>query len=150
MVLIMLVPFCIITAANQNCITKEFKLVEGEIQRSTKASVYEGLMRVLSVEDPQGFADALMSLTSDQYLTYGLPPHDAELVTEQTWINMGRPDGPLPRIDSVFKWSSGPGVMMLDYDAPKDGSPPLSRKELLKTLLSRSVSMTLLHVAELI
>jgi len=132
----MLVPFCVITAVKPNCVTKEFSLVDGQLQKKTTASVYEGYMHVRSVETPEGFSDLLMSLTSDQCLTYGLPPHDAALVTEESWITLGRPDGPLPRSHSVFAWPTGPGIMMLDYDAPKDGAKPLSKKELLKTLLT--------------
>lgn len=130
------VPFCVITAVKPNCVTKEFSLVEGQLQKKTTASVYEGFMETRSVETPEGFADLLVSLTSNQCLTYGLPPHDAALVTEDAWIKLGRPDGPLPRSNSVFAWSTGPGIMMLDYDAPKDGAKPLSRRELLKTLLA--------------
>jgi hypothetical protein len=130
------VPFCVITAVKPNCVTKEFSLVEGLLQKKTTASVYEGHMQVRSVETPESFADLLMSLSSNQCLTYGLPPHDAALVTEEAWIKLGRPDGPLPRSNAVFAWPTGPGVMMLDYDAPKDGAKPLSKIELLKTLLA--------------
>lgn len=128
-------PFCVITAFKPNCVTKEFSLVDGQLQKKTTASVYEGHMQVRSIDSPEGFADHLMTLTSNQCLTYGLPPHDAELATEEVWIKMGRPDGPLPRSNSIFAWSTGPGIMMLDYDAPKDGAKPLSRKMLLETLL---------------
>ena len=132
----MKVPFCVITAVEPNCVTKEFSLVDGQLQKKTTASVYEGHMQIRSIETPKGFADFLMTLTSNQCLTYGLPPHDAGLVTEEVWIKIGRPDGPLPRSNSIFAWSTGPGIMMLDYDAPKDGAKPLSKNELLKTLLA--------------
>ena len=132
----MKVPFCVITAVKPNCVTKEFSLVEGQLQKKTTASVYEGCMQVRSVETPDGFAELLMSLTSNQCLTYGLPPHDAALVTEDAWIKLGRPDGPLPRSNTVFAWPTGRGIMMLDYDAPKDGAKPLGKNELLKTLLA--------------
>ncbi len=132
----MKIPFCVITATKPNCVTKEFTLVENQLQKKTTASVYEGSMQVQSVETPKGFADLLMSLTSNQCLTYGLPPHDAGLVTEEVWKKMGRPDGPLPRSSTIFEWSNGPGIMMFDYDPPKEGANPLSKKELLKTLLT--------------
>jgi hypothetical protein len=92
-------------------------------------------MKLRSIDSSEDFANYLVTLTADMCLTYGLPPHDAELVTEKAWIEMGKPDGPLPRTNSIFEWSNGPGIMMLDYDAPKDGSNPLGKRELLKTLL---------------
>ncbi|MEI6618614.1 MAG: hypothetical protein WCO17_05800 [Betaproteobacteria bacterium] len=131
----MKIKFCVITTTKPRCVTKEFNLVDGELNKATVAEVSEGTMSVRSVESPSGFAKLLMSLSHDMCLTYGIPPHDADLVTEKKWIAMGRPDDHLPRSKSKFSWPNGPGIMMLDYDAPKDGAAALSMKALIGALL---------------
>jgi hypothetical protein len=75
-----------------------------------------------------------MQLHPDQCLTYGVPPRDAELITEEKWNQLGKPEDQLPRSKAVFNWPTGAAVMMLDYDAPKDGTKPMGRKELVQTL----------------
>ena len=130
------IQFCVITATSPNCVTKEFTLVDGQLKKKTTASVYEGYMQIQSIVNPAGFAKVLDSLDTNQCLTYGLPPHDAELITEEDWIKRGCPDGPLPRTNSVFTWSTGPGILMLDYDAPKDDTKPLGKKALVSLLLN--------------
>jgi len=131
----MKVRCCLINATNPKCVTKEFSLVDGKLEKKTIASVFEGNIIIQEFENASQFADFLQTLGPNQCLTYGLPPRNAQLVTEEVWINLGKPDDPLPRTQSVFDWPNGPGVLMLDYDAPKDGTEPLGGKELIQTLL---------------
>ncbi len=126
--------FCIITATKPACVTKEFSMVDGKLLKQTTASVYEGRMQIREVKSAHEFAVVLESLGTDQCLTYGIPPSDARLITEEVWEKQDRPADALPRTDSVFAWPSGPGIMMLDYDAPKDGAEPLGKEQLLKLL----------------
>ena len=111
-------------------------MVDGQIQKKTTASVSQGQMQILGFDTSQQFADLLMQLSPDQCLTYGVPPRDADLVTEEKWNQLGKPEDQLPRSKAVFSWPTGAAVMMLDYDAPKDGTKPLGRKELVQTLIS--------------
>jgi hypothetical protein len=131
----MKVRCCLINATKPKCVTKEFSLVDGKLEKKTIASVFEGSMQVQESENASQFADFLQTLGPNQCLTYGIPPRDAQLVTEEVWINLGKPNDPLPRTQSVFDWPNGPGVLMLDYDAPKDGTEPLGGKELIQALL---------------
>ena len=78
--------------------------------------------------DPHEFSALLQSLQPNQCLTYGIPPRDAGLVTDEEWKGLNCPDDPLPRAKSIFAWPSGPGILMLDYDAPKDGTKPLGNE----------------------
>ena len=126
--------FTKIKATNPACATKEFWMQDGKLQKRTTASVYKGHMSRLQVADAHGFAQALQNLTTDCCLMYGIPPSDAPLVTTKEWIERGRPDDVLPRSIEMTAWPHGPGVMLLDYDAPKDGSPPLPRDDLLALL----------------
>jgi hypothetical protein len=114
-------------------VTKQFKLNgDGKLVSETAAEVYSGRMRRVQVPDVQAFANALSGLTTNQCLTYGVPPRDAALITEKQWVKRGRPEDALPRSKEVFAWPTGPGVMLLDYDAPKDGTPALSKDALLQ------------------
>ena len=127
---------CLITAKVPDCVTKEFSLIDGQMQKKTTASVSQGQMQIRGFDTPQEFADLLMQLSPNQCLTYGVPPRDAELITEEKWNQLGKPENQLPRSKAVFNWPTGAAVMMLDYDAPKDGTKPMGKKELLQTLLS--------------
>ena len=132
----MKIQCCLVTAKVPDCVTKEFSLVDGQIQKKTTASVSQGQMQICSFDTAQQFADLLKSLSSDQCLTYGIPPRDAALIAEEKWNQLGKPEDQLPRSKSVFSWPTGAAVMMLDYDAPKDGTKPMGKKELVSSLLS--------------
>ena len=132
----MKIQCCLITAKVPDCVTKEFFLIDGQIQKKTTASVSQGQMQIHGFDTPKQFADLLMQLHPDQCLTYGVPPRDADLLTEDKWNQLGKPEDQLPRSKGVFNWPTGAAVMMLDYDAPKDGTKPLGRKELVQTLMS--------------
>jgi hypothetical protein len=132
----MKIQCCLITAKVPDCVTKEFSLIDGQLQKKTTASISEGQMQVIGFDTPQQFIDLLLQLRTDQCLTYGVPPRDADLITEKEWNLLGKPEDPLPRSKAVFSWPVGAAVMMLDYDAPKDSTKPMSKKELVHTLLS--------------
>lgn len=111
-------------------------MVEGQLTQSTVANITRGAMEVRAVTNVHEFAELLSELNANQCLTYGLPPRNAALVTEAEWHKQGEPDDPLPRTKDVFGWPVGAGVMMGDYDAPKDGTKPLGLKALVEALLS--------------
>ena len=62
---------CVITANVPACVTKEFSLVAGQLQKKTTASVYQGHMQVCGFDTSQQFANLLSQLRTDQCLTYG-------------------------------------------------------------------------------
>ncbi len=131
----MTIQLCRITATTPAYVTKEFSLEAGKLQKSTVANVTRGNMQIQCIKNAEDFSQLLQSLGPSQCLTYGIPPNDAELVTEKVWNTLGQPQGPFPRTIAVFNWPKGAGIMMLDYDPPKDGRPPLGKKALLKLLL---------------
>ncbi len=126
---------CVITSHHPSCVTKEFRLVESQLTKSTVANITRGKMEIHTIENAIEFSKLLQGLNVNQCLTYGLPPRDAGLVTEEEWHNQEEPDDPLPRTKKVFAWPTGPGVMMGDYDAPKDGTKPLGSKALVEALI---------------
>ena len=117
-------------------ITKSFSLSpEGELDKQTRGNVSSGKLLRQYFDSVDQFAELLEILTPKQCCIYGVAPHpEMTLMTELSWENAGRPEDAIPRTTSAFAWPDGPGVLMLDYDAPKDGTKPLHRDELLALL----------------
>jgi len=129
------VQLCKITSTNPPIVTKTFGWVDNVLTKETSANVVAGLMETVQISTMAEFGDTLSGLTTDQCLTYGVPVHDAKLMSRETWERKGRPTEYLPRTKDNFKWPNAGGVLMLDYDPPKDGSlPALVQSELVKAL----------------
>ena len=127
----------IITATRPSICTKSFSMVSGKLEKKTVANIVEGQIETRTFETLAEFAALLEGLQQDQCMAYGLPATSpAGLITEKKWHELGRPKDKLPRTKETFSWASGPGIMLLDYDAPKDGSPPMSRDALVSALAS--------------
>jgi len=126
----------LITSHNPQVVTKEFYLDDaGEVQKQVTANVYNGMMQRIELSSPADFCSLLASLDSNQCLAYGITGHrEIKLITKKEWEAQGRPESALPRTKETFYWPSQGGILMLDYDPPKDGAPALSREELTKIL----------------
>jgi hypothetical protein len=131
----MKVKYCQVTATKPNYVTKIYRLDGTALRKETSANVWEGQFRIREFGSAAEFGKLLKALAHAQCHIYGIPPNDADLITEQKWLELGRPNDQLPRTLEVFNWPPGPGVMLLDKDAPKDGSPTISKKQLFKLLL---------------
>jgi len=132
-------PTCtLITATRPTTVTKEFSLgYDGKLHKETTASLTAGRMEIVEFTDLHEFADLLKGLKTNQCLVYGVPPRSpVDLVTEKAWATAGRPNSQCARTKDTMNWPSGPGVLMLDYDAPKDGNPALTKEELFKVVFS--------------
>lgn len=129
--------FTLITAIKPNVVTKEFSLApDGTLCKVTTAQVSAGTMRTVQVKDIEAFSELLQNLPTNQCLTYGITGLDkVNLMTEKAWTQAGRPDDSLPRSAKHMKWSSQPGILMLDYDPPKEGKA-LTREELVASLVA--------------
>lgn len=126
-----------ITATTPTVVTKEFWLNPDEIlKKTTTAHVSAGTMETVHVANLQEFSKLLQALSTNQCLSYGITGRDkVRLTTEKAWAAAGRPDDARPRSIKHMYWSSQPGILMLDYDPPKDGKP-LSREELVASLVA--------------
>ncbi len=126
----------LITATRPNTVTKEFSLQpDGTLHKQTTAHVTTGRMKTVEFTDLNEFSDLLKGLKTNQCLVYGVPPHSpVDLVTEMVWAAAVRPTSQVARTKKTMNWPAGPGVLMLDYDAPKNGKPALNREELLLAL----------------
>jgi len=94
-----------------------------------------GQVEQVAVGKPSALASLLMRLESHQATLFGLAPHKFARIVSQDKLGRVPKIGSIPviaRTAQYFAFSEGqPGIMMLDYDPPKDGTPPLSRDELL-------------------
>ena len=91
-------------------------------------------MEIAHVANLSEYAKLLQTLMTNQCIAYGVTGRDkVNLVTEKAWAQAGRPANSLPRSAKHMKWSSQPGILMLDYDPPKDGHP-LTQEELVASL----------------
>lgn len=131
----MTITATLITATVPDCVAKAYSLVNGELRKKTIANVSKGKLEIVEFQNLQEFSEFVISLQTNQCLTYGVPPHNADLVSEREWQDLGCPSNPLPRTIEVFKWKPSFALLMLDYDAPKDGAKRLGKKDLVQLLL---------------
>jgi hypothetical protein len=125
-----------LTATTPCTVTKEFSLDrDGNAVKKTTAHVSTGRMETREFCDATAFAALLDNLDTNQCLIYGIPQiSPVALVTEGDWVAQGRPPDKLPRLTTTMHWPHGGGVLMLDYDAPKDASQPMTKDDLLRVL----------------
>ena len=98
-------------------LSKEFTLENGEIQKRPVANMTSGHAEQLSM-DMEGFAELIPTLKNDEALGFGI--HDGERYAHCVGIRIksnAQPDqGILARTKEYFKYTHGPGMMMLDHD----------------------------------
>lgn len=130
------IDITLITSTNPNTVTKEFSLgSDGSLNKTTTAHVTAGTMETVKVKDLSSFSKLLLTLQVNQCLAYGVTGFDkVELMTEKAWTLAGCPITALPRTSKHMSWSQDGGILMLDYDAPKDGTKSLTREELIESL----------------
>ena len=116
-------------------LTKGFSLdLEGELKKSTFATLSRGRVENLTFANFDQFLEALPALQHNKVLAYGVSlPGDGQICAEERWIEFGRPASMWPRNRDHFAWPSGSGILMLDYDPPKSDAA-LEREQLLETL----------------
>ncbi|MEI6800600.1 MAG: hypothetical protein WCO04_15505, partial [Pseudomonadota bacterium] len=105
-------------------LSKAFKLLpNGEIEKLAGGQFASGECRVVPISDLTGFANILMRLTPSHALVYGVPVNGAEKVmSRKAFEQAGRPADATTRTKEAFCYGDAPGLLMLDYDAPKDGN----------------------------
>lgn len=123
----------VLTSANPARLTKQWELIDGEPVKTSAGEMLEGLAACVPVASPADFVRLLPALGENQALVFGLPPElSCRVITQQ---KLADSPGAIARTKEHFKWSDGPGWMMLDYD-PQEGKAPLTREELLAAFYS--------------
>lgn len=124
-------PVTILTNDNGN-LTKTFSMDEqGKVQKQAAAKLVRGAFEVRPVQDLMQLDALLNALQPTQAVTYGRPSTTAGNIVAQA-VKFP-PANAITRTRDNFKFQAGAGVLMLDYDPPKDG-PAASASELIGML----------------
>ena len=120
------IRFTRFTTRNPARLSKSFTLVGDVLDKHVGGNMLDGVAERLSVSSIDQFADLLPSLTPKQALSYGVNGHEqARVVTADHLAKARAQGGDLPviaRNRDHFAWPDGPGILMLDYDPPKEGA----------------------------
>lgn len=129
--------FTLLDSEKPSVVSKIFSLDDrANLKKAVSASISQAKCRVVSVQDLAEFGLILEGLTTGQCLIYGTPPDGVgQIVTTKAWEASDRPAHQVPRAKELFHWPTNGGVLMLDYDAPKDGSRSYGAEEIVSLLL---------------
>ena len=135
-------PFItVLRSSNPTTVTKRVSLdAESDLNITPVANIVEATCRAVSISSLANLRNELISRKPNECHIYGLPRGSQrseavfDIVTERALIGLEKRENLISRSKQCFSWAQGAGVLMLDYDAPKDGADPLSRDELLQAL----------------
>lgn len=122
--------FSVITSEKPQSLSKKYELINGNVNKSVCANLYEGSAAYCSVNSVEQFGRKLTSLKTNQALCYGIPKEDNCRLT--TKANLSNSPHEYARSKEHFSWPLSGGVLMLDYD-PQE-SHVKSREELYEIL----------------
>lgn len=112
------------TALKPARLSKRFALAGDTLVKESGGNLQDGIAERLTIPDLAAFAALLPTLAPKQALAYGINGHDrARVVPKDALPPVG---GDLPVVSRTrdhFAWPDGPGILMLDYDAPMDSAP---------------------------
>ena len=143
-------PFItVLRSSNPSTVTKRVSLdTDSNLKFTPVANIVEATCRAVSISSLANLRDELISRKTNECHIYGLPQGSQQsealfdIVTERALIGREKRENLISRSKECFSWAQGAGVLMLDYDAPKDGADPLSRDELLKALYAVAPELT--------
>lgn len=100
-------------------LTKAFSLDDaGVVQKKAAATLSRGTFEKHHIQDLRQLDALLDSLQPTQAVTYGCPEQDSGIIVAQGLTDP--PAGAITRTRNNFVFGCTPGVLMLDYDPPKD------------------------------
>ena len=107
-----------------------------ELQNHPGGRMTKGEVQTVTIGEPAHLARVLPALTTRNALAFGCCQYDrARIVSQSMLLDKVVPaaDMPtIPRTAKEFGFVDGmPGVMMNDWDSPKDGTPPFTRQQAL-------------------
>jgi hypothetical protein len=101
----------------------------GDLERLPGGNFVRGTCQVMAIENLSGLAEILPGLNCSNALIFGVPVNAAaeKILTRKAFERAGRPEDAATRTKDAFRYPEGAGILMLDYDPPKDGMAPLDR-----------------------
>lgn len=131
----------VVTSTTPKICSKAFSYIKNfdggrTLHKSTSANITSGTVERRIVRGLGEFAELLVGLNTSQALVYGVAPRASmRLMTNTAWHAAGCPDDAVARTRKGFSWNARqPSVLMLDVDAPSDGSDPLDRDALVAAI----------------
>lgn len=130
------ITFTVITAQKPRVLSKSFTLEkDGSLLKHAGGQLAEGTSetRTCTVKE---FATLLEGLSPAQALLFGIAEYQKAIIIPQAAVGKRKASTGSPviaRDREHFRYSSDPGLMMLDYD-PEMGTIPLDPEKLLQTL----------------
>jgi hypothetical protein len=123
-----LIKFSIFTSERPNRITKKFRLdSEGHlVKEPNPGKLCAGTVKTVSCNDLRELSDILNSLTVNKAVSWGIcSVEHARVFAKDKYCRLEKLDiqGIVARTKEQFPWPSGVGILMLDYDPPKDEAP---------------------------
>jgi hypothetical protein len=112
---------------------KVFSLQDGKLHKVVAGNMMEGTYEVNTFNSPASLALLLQAVGTNQAISTS-KPRTGTLTGRILVESKAMEAGVLARTQKDFPLSSGPGILTLDYDPPKD-SAVLTRDELWATLL---------------
>lgn len=111
-------------------LSKSLTLENGKLIKTAAADLVRGTGETVTVSAIQELAALVEGLANTEALTFGITEHERSIITTQKRHKQGHqaPLNMVCRDRAHFKWPSGPGVLMLDIDRPKDGTAPLKAR----------------------
>lgn len=106
---------------DRGCLTKKYtRRDDGTVQKAAAANLVRGTFGVVYASTLEELDAVLDGLAPHQAVTYGRPAADAGEIVARSVSD--KPDA-ISRTREHFSFVPGTGVLMLDYDPPKDGDP---------------------------
>ena len=130
-------------------LSKHFALVGNVLDKQSGGNMTSGMAEKLTVTLAD-FAALLPTLKPNQACSYGIAGHDAaRVVVADAVTQASNGDTPIiARTRDFFAWPAGAGILMLDYDAPKDNAPLLDCRQLRDALAMACLplDLSLIHI----
>jgi hypothetical protein len=127
---------CVITSARPEHLGKTYRLDgDGLLTKTTAGQMVEGSYEVRSFETAQDLATLLQGISTSQAICASLPAEASGRIVTQAKVSTT--PGAISRTKGNFTFKAGQaGLLVLDYDPPKDGTSPLTADELWQVVLS--------------
>ena len=131
------IQFSVITS-ERGSLTKRMSLQDGELVKdSSGCRLSEGKVKKI-LTTPERFAKKLRGLNKSKALIHGVCGYDEAFVVPKSQLAVMQQKGKgrgdclpiISRTKKNFHYPDAPGILMLDYDSPRDNSTALHNKAL--------------------
>lgn len=132
--------FDISVCTSSEILTKALSIVDGRLHKHSGGHMTSGMVERRTLRGPDDLAELIPILTKHQALVFGLCPHRIADIVTKGMLDKIPQNGSMPviaRTAQNFAFAQEQsGIFMLDLDAPKDGTPPLTREQAIALIIS--------------